>query len=108
MRGVPDGSVFADSQDAFFAVRSENKGKNFRYRVVEFSAGIGCFERTIGTRTELLVDVAGANVTPVFPLNLLAAWAFSFLVFSAGTAIQAAISNQLRIVFYIGVHFTST
>ena len=76
MRGIPDGSVFADGQDTFFAIRTKNKGENFRNRVVEFPAGIGRFERTIGTRTELLIDVAGTYFAPMFPLNLFTARAF--------------------------------
>jgi len=65
MRGVPDNTVFADGQDAFFAVGTKNKRKNLRNRVVEFLAGVGRFQRTIGTTSELLIDVAGADFAPV-------------------------------------------
>jgi len=108
VRGIPNGSVFSDGQDTFFAVRAENKGKDFRDRVVEFPAGIGCFERTIGTTTELLIDVTGSDFAPMLPRDLFTTGAFPFLVFSASSAIQATVGNQLWIVFDFSVHFTST
>ena len=106
--GVPNSSIFANRQNAFFAVRTENECEYLRNWVIEFFAGIGCFEHTIGTRAKLLIDVAGTNVAPMFSLNLLAAGAFPFLVFSASSAIQATVGNQLWIVFDFSVHFTST
>jgi len=108
VRGIPNGSVFSDGQDTFFAVRTENKGEYFRNRVVEFPASIGFFERTIGTTTELLIDITRADFAPMLPRNLFTTRAFPFLVLSASSAVQSAVGNQLRIVFDFGVHFTST
>lgn len=105
--GVPHCTVFAEDQDALFAVGAKNKGKNLRDRVVEFLAGIGCFEGTVGARAEFLIDVACADVAPMISLNLFATGAFAVEVFPAGAAIQSAVGNQLWVVFDFGVHFTS-
>ena len=93
MCGIPNGSVLPDGQDALFAVGAKNKGKNLRDRVVEIPAGIGRFELAIGTTAKILLYVTGANVAPMFPLNLFTAWAFAVEVLSAGAAIQSAVSN---------------
>jgi hypothetical protein len=107
VRGIPFGSVLSDGEDALFAVGAKNEGEDLRNRVVEFPAGVWRFEAAIGTRTKLLIDVAGANVAPVFSLNLFATGAFSRQVFPARAAIQSAVGNQLRIVFDFGIHFIS-
>jgi len=104
---IPDSSIFADGQNTLFAVRTKNEGENFRNRVVEFPASIGFFERTIGTTTELLIDITRADFAPMLPRNLFTNLAFPFLVLSASSAIQSAVGNQLRIVFDFSVHFTS-
>jgi hypothetical protein len=107
VRGVPHRSVFAYGENTFFAIRAKNQREYLRNRVVEFPAGLGRFKRTIGTRTEFLIDVAGSDFTPVLTLYLLTTGAFSGNVLPAGSAIQSAEGNQLRIVFYFSIHFTS-
>jgi hypothetical protein len=87
VRSVPNRSVLPYGENALFTVRTENEGENFRNWVVEFPAGIRGFERTIGTRIKLLVDVARADFAPVLPCYLLAAWAFPRQVFPARATI---------------------
>jgi len=84
---VPNSPVFADGEDTFFAVRAKNEGKNLRDWVVKFPTGIGSFERTIGARAKLLINIACSDFAPVFSLNLFATWALPGDVFSARSAI---------------------